>query len=155
MRRARLGKKHPGKNPGQAHLRTSFIASRGMKSITPKQSMRLHLSVGETQPRTVKRGKGPGHGVSETPTGAHLGKTRFTCTPLRVSRRGVRFQGARRAGETQKKVKTDTAGPFRGINSFPRTWPRSVRFHGRFCRKRRAFHDFGSLFGQKRADTCH
>ena len=84
---------------------------------------------------------------------AFFQKKGFTCKPLLLSRRGVRAQFARRAGETHKKAKPATSGPFRGINSFPRTWPRSVRFHGRFCRKRRASHDSGSLFGQKPPDT--
>ena len=138
---------HPAKSARQAALRAGVTDTRGRKSTTPNQSMRLHLSVGETQTRTVKRGKRAGH------PGSAFSKTRVSPARRASVRRNCPASGACRAGETHKMVKPDTSGPFRVLNSFTRTWPRNVRFHGRFCRKRRAFHDSGSLFGQKPPDT--
>ena len=53
-----------------------------------------------------------------------------------------------RAGETYKNVEPDTSGPILVLNSFTRAWPRNVRLHARFCRKRRAFHVSRSLFAK-------
>ena len=97
--------------------------------------------------KRYQRGKMAGHVASKTLVGAHFVKKAFRLHAVRMSGRGVRAQSACRAGETPKKAEPDTCGPFRGINSIPRTWPESVRWRGCFREKHNAFHVFFHEFG--------
>ena len=153
MRRAQLGKKRAAKSAGQAHLRT---VTRHEKHHTKSKHASASLgrrNAGFDGEKWKKNARTRG---LRNPSGsAFLHKrvlpARRCFCPGEVSGRSLR-------GVQAKRKERPNRTPLGHVGEeilFPEHGPEASGSTGRFCSKHRVFHEVGSLFAQKRADTCH